>query len=318
MARAYSQDLRDRVIDAAFSGKSARGSAAHFGVGVATAIVWVRRTREAGNRAARKQGGTKGCKLDPYREFLRGLIDETPDLTISELLERLFAVHGVKVSRSTLWAFLDRCGLTFKKDRARQRAGSSRRCPAAGRLVRRPTRPRSGKACLHRCVLKGRARSAWVTTNMARLRGRAPKGERLRAGIPHGHWKTTTFIGALRFSGLTAPMVLDGPINGVWFQAYIDQVPVPTLSPGDVVIIDNLGSHKRPGIRAAIEAAGANLLYLPPYSPDFNPIENAFSKLKALLRKAAERTVERLWAGHRRTHTVHPAAMRRLLRRRRA
>ena len=91
-------------------------------------------------------------------------------------------------------------------------------------------------------------------------------------------------------------MVLDGPINGVWFQAYVDQVLVPTLSPGDVVIMDNLGSHKRPGIRAAIEAAGAKLLYLPPYSPDFNPIENAFSKLKALLRKAAERTVEGLWA----------------------
>ena len=134
-----------------------------------------------------------------------------------------------------------------------------------------------------------------MKTNMARLRGRAPKGERLRAGIPHGHWKTTTFIGALRLSGLSAPMVLDGPINGLWFQAYIDQVLVPTLSPGDVVIMDNLGSHKRPGIRAAIEAASASLLYLPPYSPDFNPIENAFAKLKALLRKAAERTVEGLW-----------------------
>ncbi len=115
MARAYSQDLRDRVIDAAFSGKSARRSAARFGIGVATAIVWVRRAREAGDRTARKQGGTKRCKLDPHREFLLGLIDRTPDLTISELLERLLASRGVKVSRSTLWAFLDRCGLTFKK-----------------------------------------------------------------------------------------------------------------------------------------------------------------------------------------------------------
>jgi transposase len=134
-----------------------------------------------------------------------------------------------------------------------------------------------------------------VTTNMARIRGRAPRGERLRAAIPHGHWKTTTFIGALRLSGLTAPMVLDCPINSVWFQAYVDEVLVPTLTPGDVVIMDNLSSHKRPGVRAAIEAAGAKLLYLPPYSPDFNPIENAFAKLKALLRKAAERTIERLW-----------------------
>jgi len=135
----------------------------------------------------------------------------------------------------------------------------------------------------------------WVKTNMARLRGRAPKGERLRAAVPHGHWKTTTFIGGLRLTGLTAPMVLDGPVNGVWFQAYVDQILVPTLSPGDVVIMDNLGSHKGLEVRASIEAAGAKLLYLPPYSPDFNPIENAFSKLKALLRKASERTVEGLW-----------------------
>ena len=130
---------------------------------------------------------------------------------------------------------------------------------------------------------------------MARLRGRAPKGDRLRASIPHGHWKTTTFIAGLRLTGIVAPMVLDGPINGVCFQAYVDQVLIPSLSSGDIVIMDNLGSHKRPGVRAAIEAAGARLIYLPPYSPDFNPIENAFSKLKALLRKAAERTVEGLW-----------------------
>jgi transposase len=135
----------------------------------------------------------------------------------------------------------------------------------------------------------------WASTNMARSRGRAPKGQRLRAGIPHGHWKTTTFVAALRLTGLVAPMVLDGPINGEAFQAYVDQVLVPELKPGDIVIMDNLGSHQGRAVRAAIEAAGANLLYLPPYSPDFNPIENAFSKLKALLRKAAERTVEGLW-----------------------
>jgi len=135
----------------------------------------------------------------------------------------------------------------------------------------------------------------WASTNMARLRGRAPRGERLRSAIPHGHWKTTTFVAGLRLSGLVAPMVLDGPINREAFQAYVDQVLVPELSPGDVVVIDNLSSHKRPAVRQAIEAAGASLLYLPPYSPDFNPIENAFAKLKALLRKAAERTVDTLW-----------------------
>jgi transposase len=131
---------------------------------------------------------------------------------------------------------------------------------------------------------------------MARKNGRAVKGERLRAGIPRGHWKTTTFVADLRLTGMTAPMVLDGPINGQWFQAYVDQVLIPTLSPGDIVVMDNLGSHKGAGVRKAIEAVGATLLYLPPYSPDFNPIENAFSKLKALLRKAAERTVEGLWS----------------------
>ena len=135
----------------------------------------------------------------------------------------------------------------------------------------------------------------WASTNMARLRGRAPKGERLRTGIPHGHWRTTTFVAGLRLTGMVAPMVLDGPINGHAFQAYVDQVLVPELRPGDIVIMDNLGSHRGRAVRAAIEAAGAMLLYLPPYSPDFNPIENAFSKLKALLRKAAERTVDALW-----------------------
>jgi transposase len=135
----------------------------------------------------------------------------------------------------------------------------------------------------------------WAATNMARLRGRARKGQRLRAGIPHGHWKTTTFVAGLRLSGIMAPMVLDGPINGTAFHAYVEQVLVPELSPGDIVIMDNLGSHKGKAVRDAIESAGARLVYLPPYSPDFNPIENAFAKLKALLRKAAERTVEGLW-----------------------
>lgn len=136
----------------------------------------------------------------------------------------------------------------------------------------------------------------WASTKMARTCGRAPRGERLRAAIPHGHWKTTTFVAGLRSTGMVATMALDGPINGSTFQAYVEQVLIPELKPGDVVIMDNLGSHKGAGVRAAIEAAGAGLLYLPPYSPDLNPIENAFAKLKTLLRKAAERSVEGLWA----------------------
>ena len=113
--------------------------------------------------------------------------------------------------------------------------------------------------------------------------------------MPHGHWLTTTFTGALRLSGLTAPMLLDGPINRDAFEAYVEQVLVPTLTPGDVVILDNLPAHRSTSVRATIEAAGATLRFLPPYSPDFNPIENAFAKLKAILRKAAARTLDDLW-----------------------
>ena len=135
----------------------------------------------------------------------------------------------------------------------------------------------------------------WAKTNMTRTRGRAPRGARLVDYVPHGHWKTTTFLAGLRLEGLSAPLVVDGAINGDIFLAYIRQHLAPTLKPGDVVIMDNLSSHKVAGIREAIEAVGATLMFLPPYSPDFNPIEQVFAKLKALLRKAEERTVGGLW-----------------------
>ena len=131
----------------------------------------------------------------------------------------------------------------------------------------------------------------WLNTKMTRLRGRAPRGERLHSPIPHGHWRTTTLVAGLRLSGIDAAMVIDGPINGESFLAYVRQVLVPTLRPGDTVIMDNLGSHKGAAVYEAIEAAGSTLRVLPPYSPDFNPIENAFAKLKAMLRKAAERSI---------------------------
>jgi transposase len=135
----------------------------------------------------------------------------------------------------------------------------------------------------------------WASTSMARRHGRCRRGERLRSGVPHGHWKTTTLVAGLRRSGMVAPWVLDGPINRDAFTVYVRQVLVPELKPGDIVVMDNLSSHKAPAIRQAIEAAGATLLFLPPYSPDFNPIEQAFAKLKAHLRRAAERTIHGLW-----------------------
>ena len=134
-----------------------------------------------------------------------------------------------------------------------------------------------------------------TSTKMARLRGRAPRGERCVAAVPRGHWKTTTFTAGLRLSGMMAPMVLDGAMNGPAFLAYVEQVLVPEIGPGDIVVMDNLPAHKPGGVRAAIARAGATLLYLPPYSPDFNPIENAFAKLKALLRARAERSIGALW-----------------------
>jgi transposase len=130
---------------------------------------------------------------------------------------------------------------------------------------------------------------------MARMYGRAPRGERCRAPVPHGHWKITTFVGALRLDGVAAPMTLDGAMNKAAFLAYVQQVLVPTLRPGDVVVMDNLPAHKPLAVRKAIEAAGAELRLLPPYSPDFNPIELAFAKIKASLKKAAARTLPDLW-----------------------
>ena len=134
-----------------------------------------------------------------------------------------------------------------------------------------------------------------LSTKMARRYGRSLRGQRCRSPVPHGHWLTTTFTGALRIGGMTAPFVLDGPMNGAAFLAYVEQVLGPTLRPGDVVVMDNLPAHKPVAVREAIERCGAELRFLPPYSPDFNPIEMAFAKLKALLRARTERTIETLW-----------------------
>jgi transposase len=136
----------------------------------------------------------------------------------------------------------------------------------------------------------------WTKTNMATLRGWAPRGTRLIAKVPHGHWKTTTFLAALRCNRIEAPWVLDGPIDAESFAVYVERVLLPTLKPGDIVIMDNLGSHKGQAVRALIRSVGAKLFFLPKYSPDLNPIEQVFAKLKHLLRKEAARTVDAVWA----------------------
>jgi len=137
----------------------------------------------------------------------------------------------------------------------------------------------------------------WTKTNMAPLRGWSRRGTRLIDKVPHGHWRTLTFLAALRCDGITAPCVLDGPVNGRAFRAYVGEILAPTLKPGDIVVMDNLGSHKGAAVRRLIRAAGARLFFLPPYSPDLNPIEQVFAKLKALLRRLRPRTIEASWRG---------------------
>ncbi|MFC6738979.1 IS630 family transposase [Methylobacterium tardum] len=286
MGRPYSQDLRERVVDAA-GATSRRQAAKRFGVGAATAIRWMAALATTGTVAARPQGRARRSKLDPHEAFLRALIAERDDVTLEEMRVRLREERALPVGLGTLWSFLDARGLTYKK--TAHATEQDRPDVKAAREAWFQDQPDLDPA---RLVFLD---ETWTSTNMARTRGRAPRGERLRSGVPHGHWKTTTFVAGLRLSGLSAPFVLDGPINRDAFQTYVERVLVPELTPGDTVVMDNLGSHKGPAVRAAIEAAGARLLFLPPYSPDFNPIEMAFSKLKALLRKAAERTVEGLW-----------------------
>ena len=284
MARAYSQDLRDRVIEARESGTSARKAAARFEVAVSTAIKWLGRLRDSGERSARPQGRRSGSKLDPHRDFLLAAVEAEPDSTIAELQRRLVEERGVYASTGTIWAFLDRHDLTFKKKSAhaaeqnRPDVLAEREDWFEGQLDLDP----------EKLVFVD---ESFATTNMARRYGRAPRGVRLRAPIPHGNRKKTTLVAGLRLSGVSAARMLDGSINGERFLEYVEQVLVPTLASGDLVVIDHLSRHKSHPVREVIDAAGAKLLFLPRYSPDFNPIEKAFAKLKALLRKAAERTV---------------------------
>ncbi|MFW8642875.1 IS630 family transposase [Rhizobium beringeri] len=287
MSRALSDDLRSRVLAASADGMSARSAAARFGIGISTAIAWIANARQ-GQLTAGKQGRRSGSRLDAHEAFIIGLIDVEKDITLNEMVLRLSTDKSVSIGRSALDVWLRKRGWTFKKGPAH--ALEQERDD----LLSRRQEWFDGQLDLDPAKLVFIDETG-LSTKMARLRGRSLCGQRCRSAVPHGHWKTTTFTGALRLSGMTAPMVLDGPMNGAAFLAYVEQVLVPTLSSGDTVIMDNLPAHKADGIRQAIEAAGGRLLYLPPYSPDFNPIEMAFSKLKALLRARAERSVDALW-----------------------
>ncbi|MBR0552696.1 MULTISPECIES: IS630 family transposase [Stakelama] len=286
MSRAYSIDLRERVVAAMASGASARAAAAQFGVSVASAVRWSQRQRRTGGVAPGRLGGHRKPVLLPEREWLLARIAAEPDLTLRALLGEL-RDRGVKASYGALWLFLDRERLSFKKSLF----ASEQDRPAVARR-RMQWRKYQNRLDPTRLVFID---ETWAKTNMTRTHGRAPRGERLHAKVPFGHWRTLTFLAALRHDRIDAPCVLDGPINGQLFLAYVEQFLVPTLAPGDIVIMDNLGSHKGQAARQAIRSCGARLLFLPPYSPDLNPIEQVFAKLKTLLRKANERSVEATW-----------------------
>jgi transposase len=280
MTRPLSNDLRERVVAAVLGGESCRSAATRFGVAVSSVVKWSQRYRATGSVAPGRMGGHRKRVLEPHRAFIKERINQTPHLTLHGLKDEL-AAHGVNVSHNAVWMFLRREGLRFKKT-------------LFADVARRRRRWRSWQAGLNprRLVFID---ETWIKTNMAPLRGWGAKGQRLRGFAPQGHWRTLTFLGALRCDRLTAPCVFDGPINGECFRAYVEQQLLPVLKAGDIVIMDNLGSHKSAALRRMIKAAGARLWYLPPYSPDLNPIEQTFAKIKHWMRTAQKRTVDDTW-----------------------
>ncbi|WLA40841.1 IS630 family transposase [Bradyrhizobium elkanii] len=288
MTRALSVDLRQRVVAAIDGGLSCRQAAERFGVSAASAIRWRSRLKEVGDIVPKRQGGDrKSQRIEAHSQLILDAVTAKPDITLAELRE-LLKRRGISAGIASLWRFFQRRKITLKKKTAHaaeQRRGdinAAREEWFEGQIDLDP----------ERLVFVDETSA---NTKMARLYGRSPRGERCRAAVPHGHWKTTTFTAGLRSDGLIAPLVLDGPMDGDAFLAYVEQLLAPSLRPGDTVIMDNLPAHKVHGVREAIQAVGASLLYLPPYSPDFNPIEMAFSKLKAVLRAAAARTMPDLW-----------------------
>ena len=288
MSHAYSLDLRERVVAAVEKdGLSARQAAARFGVGASTAIRWVGRMRETGSVRPSKIGGYKPRAIaGERRAWLLQRVKEK-DFTLRGLVAEL-AARGLKVDYRSVWTFVHDEKLSSKKSVA---AGERDRPDVARR--RAQWIKYQDRIDPSRLVFID---ETWTKTNMAPLRGWGPRGSRLIAKVPHGHWNTTTFLAALRHDRIDAPWLVEGPIDGESFHLYVEKILVPTLRPDDIVIMDNLGSHKGKAIRRLIRSVGAKLLFLPKYSPDLNPIEQVFAKLKHLLRKAAARTVETVCA----------------------
>lgn len=285
---AYSMDLRERVLALYDDGLKTKQVAERLKV----ARSWARRInqlRNAGRSIAPRPGGGSKPKLDgDARRELGRFVDEQPDATLEELRGRVATELKVTISIGALWETLAAMKLTLKKkslsasEQTRPDVAAARAAFFARQLKDVP---------LDDVVVLD---ESYATTKFTRLRGRAPRGVRLRASVPHGHWKLLTVIAAMTISGVQAAMTIDAATDTDVFAAFVEQVLVPTLRPGQVVVMDNLAAHKVAWIVRRIEGAGCRVIFLPPYSPDFSPIEPMWSKVKQLLRTAAARTVEAL------------------------
>ncbi len=231
-------------------------------------------------------GGARRAVLRDERDWLLARIAAAPDLTLRAVQAEL-AERGVAASYGAVWSFFAAEGYSFKKS---LRAAEQERADVARKRER--WKRHQGRIDPARLVFVD---ETWAKTNITRTHGRAARGRRLVARVPHGRWTTMTFVAALRCDWIEAPCVFDGPINARRFRAWVVQFLVPTLRPGDIVVADNLNSHKGRAVRRAIRRAGCHLLFLPPYSPDLNPIEQVFAKLKTLLRKADARSIAAVW-----------------------
>ncbi len=287
MGKARSDDLRERVVAAVASGMSRRQAAARFQVGISSAIRWVRLQAETGGISPRRRGGKLRSPPAPHTAWLLELNERENELTLAQIGQRLLDERGLVTTETSIRRFFKRHRISFKK--TLHASEQTRPDVAEARALWKIAQPNLDPRRLVFIDETG------TNTMMVRKYGRAPKGQRALGRQPFGHWKTTTFTAGLRCDGLVAPFVLDGPMNRQAFLVYIDKVLEPTLEPGDIVVMDNLPAHKGDQVRARIEARHARLTFLPPYSPDLNPIELAFAKLKSLLRKAAETTVGALW-----------------------
>ena len=284
--RPFSDDLRLRIHEARQAGESTSEVAERFGVSTAFVRRLEQRFRLTGCLAPRPHGGGPAPKLAGREGDLRRAVAERPDATPAEHRERL----KLPASRVTVWRVMRRLGLTRKK---KSTHASERDRPDVVEARRLWPEKLAGIDPKDLVFLD----ETGANTAMQRTHGYAPKGQRVVASAPLGGWKAVTFVGALTTCGLVAPWALEGAMNGEWFRAYVEQILVPALRPGMVVVMDNLPSHKVEGVEAAILTAGCRVEYLPAYSPDLNPIEKAFSKLKRAPRDWAARTVEGVYEG---------------------